>query len=44
VAGAYLVRYRDLRVRVDAGRLRMRINPAPVDLLAVRVAAGERLT
>jgi MFS family permease len=41
---AYLVRYRHLRLFRDAGRLRLVIHPAPADMTAVRVAAGERVT
>ena len=41
---AYLVRYRDLHMRLDAGRLRMFIEPVPRDAAVARVAAGERVT
>ena len=44
VAVAYLVRYRRLRLYRDAGRLRLSIHPAQTDVVAVRVAAGERVT
>lgn len=44
VAIAYLVRHRHLRLRRDAGRLRLVIHPEPTDATAVRVAAGERVT
>ena len=44
VAVAYLVRYRSLRLYLDAGRLRLVIHPAQTDVVAVRVAAGERVT
>ncbi len=44
VALAYLVRYRRLRLHRDAGRLRLVIHPAQTDVVAVRVAAGERVT
>jgi MFS family permease len=44
VAVAYLVKHRHLRLSHEAGRLRLRIHPAPTDTVAVRVAAGERVT
>ena len=44
VGVAYLVRHRHLRLYWDAGRLRLVIHPEPADLVAVRVAAGERVT
>lgn len=44
VAVAYLVRYRHLRVRREAGRLRLTLHPEPTDVIAVSVAAGERVT
>jgi MFS family permease len=44
VAVAYLVRHRQLRLFRDAWRLRLVIHPAPADMTAVRVAAGERVT
>src|SRR5574337_709863 len=44
VAVAYLARYRHLRLCREAGRLRLIIHPAQVDVAAVRVAAGERVT
>lgn len=43
VAVAYLVRYRDLRLRRGAGRLRLVIRPEPTDVTDVRVATGERV-
>lgn len=44
VAAAYLVRHRRLRMIRDGGRLRLTIHPEQSDLIAVRVAAGERVT
>ena len=44
VAVVYLVRYRQLRLRRDGGRLRLVIHPEPEDVTAVSVAAGERVT
>jgi MFS family permease len=44
VAVGYLVRHRGLRLQRGAGRLRLALDPEPVDLTAVRVAAGERVT
>ena len=44
VALVYLARYRNLRVRHEGGRLRVVIQPGPSDVVAVRVAAGERVT
>ncbi|WP_350015567.1 MFS transporter [Rhodanobacter sp. IGA1.0] len=44
VALAYLVRHRNLRLLRTGGRLRLAIHPAPADVTAVRVAAGERVT
>ena len=44
VAVTYLVRYRRLRLRLERGRPRLAIQPEPADLIAVRVAAGERVT
>lgn len=44
VAVAYLVRHRHLRLVRDVWRLRLLIHPAPADVTAVRVAAGERVT
>ena len=44
VAVVYLVRYRDLRLSRDGGRLRLVIHPAPADMTAVRMTAGERVT
>jgi MFS family permease len=44
VAIAYLVRHRRLRVRLERGRLRMALHPAPADMTEAAVAAGERVT
>lgn len=44
VAVAYLVRHRHLRLLRDTWRLRLIIRPEPRDVIAVRVAAGERVT
>jgi len=44
VAVAYLVEYRHLRLQRHDGRLRLGIKPEPADLIAARVAAGERVT
>src|SRR5690606_9757585 len=44
VAVNYLARHRDLRLAREAGRLRLVIQPAPLDETDVRVAAGERVT
>lgn len=44
VAIAYLVKHRHLRLHRDSWRLRLTIHPAPADITAVRVAAGERVT
>jgi MFS family permease len=44
VALNYLVRHRHLRLRWDAGLLRLVMHPAPTDITAARVAAGERVT
>ena len=44
VALDYLVRHRQLRLRPEAGRWRLVIQPAPQDITAARVAAGERVT
>ncbi|MEO8810729.1 MAG: MFS transporter [Rhodanobacter sp.] len=44
VAVVYLVRHRSLHLAREAGRWRLVIHPAPADLTAVRVAAGERVT
>lgn len=44
VAVTYLVRHRHLHLSRDVWRLRLVIHPAPTDLAAVRVAAGERVT
>ncbi|HET8941434.1 MAG TPA: MFS transporter [Rudaea sp.] len=44
VAVAYLVRHRRLRIVRDDGRLRVVIHPEQADVVAVRVAAGERVT
>ncbi|MGA9335802.1 MAG: MFS transporter [Rudaea sp.] len=44
VALAYLVKHRNLHVSRDAWRVRVVIDPAPADMTAVRVAAGERVT
>ena len=44
VALVYLIRHRHLRLLRDAGRLRLVIHPAPAEVMAVRVAAGERVT
>jgi len=44
VAIAYLVRHRRLRLSMASGRLRLTIRPIPADVIAVRVAAGERVT
>ncbi len=43
VALVYLVRHRDLRLRRDAGRWRLAIDPAPWDVAPARVATGERV-
>ncbi|WP_140908586.1 MFS transporter [Cognatiluteimonas lumbrici] len=43
VAVVYLVRHRDLRLRRVAGRWQLQLRPAPAELEAVRVAAGERV-
>jgi len=43
VALAYLVRHRDLRLQRVAGRWQLQLRPAPAELDAVRVAAGERV-
>src|SRR5690606_13549900 len=43
VAVFYLVRHRDLRLRRVAGRWQLQLRPAPVELEAVRVAAGGRV-
>lgn len=44
VAVAYLVRHRHLRLSRADGRLRLAIHPEPADVIAARVAAGERVT
>jgi MFS family permease len=44
VAVVYLVRYRSLSVRRDGIRLRVVTQPRPSDVVAVSVAAGERVT
>jgi MFS family permease len=44
VALVYLVRYRYLRLRRDAGRLRLVLHPEPSDVTPASVAAGERVT
>ena len=44
VGVAYLVRHRRLRLYWDTGRLRFAIHPEAADVVAVRVAAGERVT
>lgn len=44
VATAYLVRHRGLRVVRDGGRLRLHFSPEQADVVASRVAAGERVT
>ncbi|MEO5623500.1 MAG: MFS transporter [Dokdonella sp.] len=44
VAVVYLVRHRHLRLHWDAGRLRLVIHPEAADVVAVSVAAGERVT
>jgi hypothetical protein len=44
VAVAYLVRHRGLRLRLDDGRLRLVLPPAPADMTEAAVAAGERVT
>lgn len=44
VGVAYLVRHRHLHLSRDGGRLRLVIHPEAADLIAVRVAAGERVT
>lgn len=44
VAVNYLARHRGLRLAREAGRLRLVIQPAPLDETDVRVAAGERVT
>ncbi len=43
VAVAYLVRYRQLRLSREGGRLRLHIHPEATDVIPVRVAAGERV-
>ena len=43
VAVAYLVRYRQLRLSREGGRLRLHIHPEARDVIPVRVAAGERV-
>lgn len=44
VATAYLVRYRNLRLVREDGRLRVALESVPADHTGVRVAAGERVT
>jgi MFS family permease len=44
VALDYLVRHRQLRLRSQAGRWRLVIQPSPQDIMPARVAAGERVT
>ena len=44
VATAYLVKYRNLRLVREGGRLRLALESAPEDHTGVRVAAGERVT
>jgi MFS family permease len=44
VALAYLVRHRDLRVRIRGGRLRLALHPAPAHATETAVSAGERVT
>jgi hypothetical protein len=44
VAVAYLVRHRHLRLRRQAGRWQLHLHPEPADVVAMRVAAGERVT
>ncbi len=44
VGVVYLVRHRHLHLVRDAGRLRVVIHPEAADVVAVRVAAGERVT
>ena len=43
VAVAYLVRYRQLRLSREGGRLRLHIHPEATDVIPVRGAAGERV-
>ncbi len=44
VALAYLVRHRNLRVRIRGGRLRLALHPAPAYMTETAVSAGERVT
>jgi MFS family permease len=44
VALAYLVRHRNLRLRMEDGRLRLILHPEPADVTHASVAAGERVT
>ena len=44
VALAYLVRHRNLRVRIRGGRLRLALHPAPAYTTETAVSAGERVT
>ena len=43
VAVVYLVRHRDMRLRLVRGRWMLQFRPVPADATAVRVAAGERV-
>ncbi|MBB6183519.1 MFS transporter [Oleiagrimonas soli] len=44
VALAYLIKYRNMRLVREGGRLRLRMQPSPWGVTSVRVAAGERVT
>ena len=44
VALAYLVRHRNLRVRIRGGRLRLALRPASTYMTETAVSAGERVT